>query len=487
MFTGRWYIRRVSRALTALALVLVTSASLAASAGAGGPLRTAVVEPYDYKLGDAPLLFSRIHGAGASMSRVSLSWYSIAPKEPPAQFDAANPFDPAYDWAKMDATIQAALAQGIEPYLIVDDAPVWARLDDQKGGSPPNAADLGTFMRAAADRYSGRYAGLPRIRYWQVWIEPNVNKFFRHQYEDGKLLAPKRYAAMVNAVADAVHSVRPDNKVIAGGFSPFTVTRGDTHTITPMTFMEDMLCMRPNGKPRSSCPRRVRFDIWSHHPFTSGDPSHHALHKGDISLGDLPVMKKMLLAAYRYKHAVSSSTPQFWVTEFSWDTNPPDPQALPMKLAARWTSEALYVMWKVGISLVTWLDIRDNPYPQSATQSGLYLRGATVEQDKPKLILNSFRFPFVAYTRKNRIFVWGRTPWGKPGRVVVTQSTSGRWKQRAFLTANANGIFSGTIRGAPTGVLRAQLAGGKNPAGRSLSFSLKRPPDRLIPIFGSGG
>ena len=113
-------------------------------------------------------------------------------------------------------------------------------------------------MRAAAARYSGSTPGLPRIRYWQVWIEPNVNKFFRHQYENGKLLAPKRYAAMVNAVADAVHSIHPDNKVIAGGLSPFTVTRGDTQTITPMTFMQDMLCMKANGKPKSSCPRRVR-------------------------------------------------------------------------------------------------------------------------------------------------------------------------------------------------------------------------------------
>ncbi len=246
----------MSRALTALALVLATSASLAASAVAGGPLRTAVVEPWDWTLPTAPLIFSRIHGAGASMSRVSLSWYSIAPKELPAQFDPTNPFDPAYDWSRIDSNIQAAFAQGIEPYLIVDDAPVWARLDDKEGGAPPNAADLGAFMRAAAARYSGSTPGLPRIRYWQIWIEPNVNKFFRHQYENGKLLAPKRYAAMVNAVADAVHSVRPDNKVIAGGLSPFTVTRGDTQTITPMAFMAGHAVHEGKRQAESSCPRR---------------------------------------------------------------------------------------------------------------------------------------------------------------------------------------------------------------------------------------
>jgi hypothetical protein len=470
-------------------VVLAAAAALASSASGGGPLRTAVVEPPSQNISDADanLLFERVHGAGATLVRMDVSWFATAsPDQPPV--NAEDPADPAYDWTAIDRKVRLAFAHGLEPYLVVNDAPVWARLDNQAPGSPPNAVDLGKFMHAVALRYSGSYLGLPRIRYWQVWIEPNVNRFFRHQYENGKLLAPSRYAAMVNAVADAVHAVHPDNKVIAGGLSPFTVTRGDTKTITPMTFMAEMLCMKVNGKPKPGCGVRVRLDIWSHHPFTSGGPTHHAYHKGDISLGDLGEMKALLKAAYRYHHIVTSSSPGFWVTEFSWDTNPPDPAALPVKLQARWTAEALYVMWKAGITLVTWLDIRDNPYPRDPVQSGLYYSGATYQKDRPKPTLSAFRFPFVAYARKGGIFVWGRTPWGKAGRVVVYQSSIGRWKQRASLTANANGIFSGMVKGTKTGFVRAQLAvGGKTASGRSLGFSLKQPPDHLISIFGSGG
>jgi len=451
-------------------------------------LQTAVVEPPYFTLTEENLIFERMHGAGATAVRMDLSWYTIAPKTLPDAFDPTNPADPAYDWSSLDARIEAAFARGLEPFLVVNDAPVWARLDNKEAGAPPNAEDLGKFMQAAAERYSGSFEGLPRIRYWQIWIEPNVNKFFRHQFEGGKLLAPTRYAAMVNAAAAAIHAVHADNKVIAGGFSPFTVTRGDTRAITPMTFMEDMLCMTPAGKPKAGCDRRVHFDIWSHHPFTSGGPTHKAYHKGDVSLGDLGEMKAMLVAAYKYRHIVSTSMPGFWVTEFSWDTKPPDPDALPVKLQARWTAEAMYVMWKAGITMVTWLDIRDHPYPANAVQSGLYYLGSTLQKDKPKPTLSAFRFPFVAYTRKHGIFVWGRTPWGKPGRVVLYQSSTGRWKQRASLTANQYGIFSGTIKGTRTGYLRAQLAvGGKSAGGRSLSFSLKQPPDHLISIFGSGG
>jgi hypothetical protein len=476
------------RRLLALAAPLAISASLASTAGGGGILRTAVVEPSDLSIEGYNLVYERIHGAGATAVRMDLSWFSIAPKDPPEGFDPANPSDPAYDWSGLDARVLAAFAHGVEPFLTVNDAPVWARLDDREAGAPPNPDDLGKFMQAAAERYSGTFPGLPRVRYWQVWIEPNVNKFFRHQFEGGKLIAPARYAADVNAAADAIHAVHADNKVIAGGLSPFTVSVGDTRAITPMTFMEDMLCMKANGTPKSGCTRRVHFDIWSHHPFTSGDPTHHAYHKGDISLGDLPVMKKMLAAAYKSRHIVTGQMPEFWVTEFSWDTNPPDPAALPVKLQARWTAEALYVMWKAGISMVTWLDIRDHPYPADAVQSGLYYRGPTLAQDKPKPTLAAFRFPFVAYAGKRGIFVWGRTPWGKAGRVDIYQSSTGRWKQRAILTANRYGIFSGTIKGTATGYLRAQLAvGGKASGGKSLSFSLTRPPDHLIAIFGSGG
>jgi len=472
------------RASIALAAALA-AAALASTATAGGPLRTAIVEPPQFNLNDADVLLSRIHGAGATFMRTTLAWYDIAPQNPPATFNAENPFDPAYDWTRSDAKVNAAIAHGLEPYFAINDAPVWARTGQKGRGAPPNPNDFGRFMRAAAERYSGLHVGLPRIRYWQVWIEPNVNGFFKPQFNaSGRPVAPITYAALVNAAADAIHAVHPDNKLIAGGLSPFTVRYGDLRTTGPMHFMREMLCMTAKNTPRKSCSRRPRFDIWSHHPFTTGGPTHHARLPDDVSLGDLPEMKALLMAAYKAHHIVSSGAPLFWVTEFSWDTSPPDPRAVPLKLHARWTAEALYQMWKVGIGLVTWLNLRDDPYPAEVTQSGLYFRGATLAQDKPKPALTAFRFPFVAYLQKRGTFVWGRTPLGKAGRVAIYQSTHGRWRQVSSLSANRYGIFTGRVSGGRTGYLRAQLAAGAKKASRSLSFSLKRPADRVIRPFG---
>src|SRR5215203_4170442 len=258
----------------AAAVIVGVGAGLASTASAAGPLRTAVVEPSDFSLSDSDTVYSRIRGAGATLVRTTMSWYSIAPKgEAPS--NPTDPDDPGYDWSRTDAKVEDAFAHGLEPYLVLMDAPVWARAGGKGAGAPPKPANLAAFMRAAAEHYSGRNAGLPRIRYWQIWIEPNVNKFFKPQFQNGKPVAPARYAALVDAATLAVHRVHADNKLVAGGLSPFTVTFGETRTIGPMAFMRDMLCMTAANKPRPGCNRRVHFDIWSHHPFTTGGPYHH--------------------------------------------------------------------------------------------------------------------------------------------------------------------------------------------------------------------
>ena len=82
----------------------------------------------------------------------------------------------------------------------------------------------------------------------------------------------------------------------------------------------------PEGEAKAGCSRRIHFDIWSHHPFTSGGPTHHAFHKGDISLGDLGEMKALLTASYKFKHIVTGAPPAFWVTEFSLGHEPARPE-----------------------------------------------------------------------------------------------------------------------------------------------------------------
>ena len=129
------------------------------------------------------------------------------------------------------------------------------------------------------------------MRYWQVWNEPNVTVYLRPQFNGNKPYAPAYYRQMVNVFARAVHAVRRDNKVIAGGMSPFTLKVGDIETMAPLRFMRELLCMSSGPGPRRACKTTVEFDIWGHHPYTSGDARHSAERPDDVE--DVPLVVEL--------------------------------------------------------------------------------------------------------------------------------------------------------------------------------------------------
>jgi len=321
-----------------------------------------------------------------------------------------------------------------------------------------SASALGQFATAITTRYSGSFEQLPRVRVWLVWNEPNLSRYLAPQLSGERLVGAIRYRSMVNAFAKAAHAVHPDNVVVAGLVAPFTFRRDPG----PLRFLRAFLCMSAGKKPRPTCFARVQLDTLSVHPYTSGGPRHRAFKPDDVSLGDLPEVRTLLQAAVRAHHIVSSRPVRFWVTEFSWDSKPPDPQGVPLKLQSQWVSEAVYRAWRAGATLFTWYLLVDKARP-SPFQSGLYFQGSSWI---PKPALTAFRFPFVALRQRQRTFVWGRAPGGKPDTVVVEKSVKHGWKRVVSVRTNQFGIFSRTLplRLPVSGFMRARIAGA-NPTG----------------------
>jgi hypothetical protein len=469
-----------------LLLGVVAALLVSATAAHARPLQTAVFDPILFPGDGAAVGFDRTRAAGAGAVRILVPWASVAPQNRHARFDPANPFEPAYKWEAVDRQVKAAVARGLQPVLCIASAPLWAQPRAPAAGHGPfrpDPAQLARFARAAADRYSGAHEGLPRVRHWQVWNEPNLHIFLSPQFEGRTPVSPALYRRMVNEMGAAVRAVRADNLVIAGGTAPFR-DLGVTHTNWgPLGFMRELLCL--DRQLRRKCAQRVRFDIWAHHPYTSGGPTRRAVLPDDVSLGDLGDMRRVLQAGVRAGTVVSRGQPRFWVTEFSWDTSPPDPGGVPARLHARWTAEALYRMWTHGVSLVTWFLLRDQPFASSPYQSGLYYRGATLQRDRPKPALQAFRFPFVAFPQhaQGRVHVWGRTPAGRRARVLVEQQFQGGWKRLGIVQANANGVFQARFATHRTGFVRARTV---DRAERAVPFSLARVPDRTFRPFGAG-
>ncbi|HMJ97384.1 MAG TPA: hypothetical protein VK486_16150 [Thermoleophilaceae bacterium] len=464
--------RRLATLLAALALFVL---AIPGFAHAADRLDTGIQDPMDPKFGetDPDSVYSTVRRLGARVVRVPVSWHDIAPSAPQA---ASDPDDPAYDWRALDGRLAAIETAGLEPLVVLYGPPGWARVRvNGKRVLAPVPARFAAFATAAARRYDGTNLLRGRVRYWQIWNESNLETYFSADH------SPQRYRATVNAAYGAIHAVRADNVVVAGGLSPF----GGFHAISPMSYMRAMLCMSTNSKPDPSCHARSSFDVWAHHPYTSGGATHKADSPEDASMGDLPRMRALLLAAQRGHRIRSHGRVGFWVTEFSWETKPPDPRGVPPRLHARWVAEALYRMWQNDVTLAVWFQLRDIPRFRTdwgpIGQGGLFYKTTELyanEREKPAAL--AFRFPFVAVPRRGTTTVWGRTPDSRSQSVVVERRTSGGWSRVTRVRSNRHGIFRVRLRGAYGDVLRAR-------AGHSLSLAYRAVPSFDLAITPFGG
>ena len=297
------------------------------------------------------------------------------------------------------------------------------------------------------------------------------------------------YRKLLGQFANGIHAISPSDTVSAAGMAP-------AFQIPPLTFLRKLFCLSAKNKPlKVKCPK-THLDATSHHPYTNGGPFTKSPAPGGVWLGDLPSMRKVLVAA---KAAGRIDSAQLWVTEFSWDTKGPDPLAVPLALHARWISEALYQSYRSGASMFVWHQFRDRPLPNTPYQSGFYFCGqASMSDDnacgdnvlqtndvQKTASIRSFEFPFVAYARKGRVSIWGRTPDESADSVVIQRNVNGTWRKVKTVNANGVGIFSGRWRSSDTThVYRATFSGtSSNP------FALKRPKTFNFPktMWGCGG
>jgi hypothetical protein len=447
------------------------------STGATGPLATALDDPWLFNnTAHAGMAFAMTKSAGATYVRLPVNWRSIAPSTRPPGFVATDPTSPGYSWAGLDANVKAAEAAGLTPILDLQSTPGWAYAKRPQGvnAGTPKIPALGQFATALATHFDGLSPGAPTGHVFEVWNEPNVSLYLSP-------VSGSTYRGMVNAVADAVHAVDSRNLVVAGNLDPFGHPKGKRqkwNSVAPLAFMRSVLCLSKGKHPHRTCRATVRFDVWSHHPYTFNGPFGHARNHDDISLGDLPRMRALLKAGVRAHHVISAHPVKFWVTEFSWDTNPPRHHAAPIGLAARWTAEAFYQMWRSGVSLVTWFGLQDRG-GQSPYQSGLFHHSASLEGARAKPVRTAFRFPFVAYLGTGKVSVWGRDATSSP-RIVTIQrrhGAHGHWQTVARIRTNRSGILKASLklRATKKDWLRATAAG----SGTSLPFSLTRPSSKL--------
>ena len=119
------------------------------------------------------------------------------------------------DWSTPDMIASEAADHGIHVLAVFAFSPAWAAAPATSHSSttrhsrPGEMADYARFAQLAAERYAPR-----GVHTWEIWNEPNSDKFWP------PLPNPDEYAALFRVAAQTIRGVDPQATLLIGGLAP---------------------------------------------------------------------------------------------------------------------------------------------------------------------------------------------------------------------------------------------------------------------------
>lgn len=475
--------------------------SLALSAGiafSGPPPATERIETIMQD--DAALLYrpprqvrrslKRMAQLGVDRVRITASWRRLAPHRTWRQrpfFDATDSSE--YDrrtLRNLDRAVKGARAEGMQVMLDLGFyAPRWAVERPGAGERNvwrPDPREYARFSRAIADRYDGNFSDparrghdLPAVRLWTSWNEPNHRIFLRPQWErvNGRweAMSPHIYRRLHEAAYGQLKRVSAKNRVLIGGLASFgDPGRGPARGIGPLRFTRELACvdsrLEPLSRPECRHFRPLRADGFAHHPYSFATPPAAWDPTADrVQIGELSKLT-WLLDQLKERGRLAQPLALF-LTEYGYQSDPPDPAGVKPGLAADYFGQALELARR---------DARVRSFPQfllydieperrddgviSGFQTGLY-----THDGRPKpTVIKGFRLPFAVTSgtdAKGRTSVTasGQVRPGEGVQVVEVQrrDPTGRWVTEGCpFPTEGQGLYRRRLATAGPGVYRAR-------------------------------
>lgn len=151
--------------------------------------------------------------AGIGWVKQQFPWEQI---EPLRKGEFLDPQTKEDSWAKWDRIVEACEKYGLQIVARLDRPPDWSRQDNSLPQSPPdNYEDYGDFVYAFVSRYKGR------IRYIQIWNEPNIYPEWGNQPVD-----PEAYVELLRVAYRRAKEADPNVYVLS---APLAITLGEPH------------------------------------------------------------------------------------------------------------------------------------------------------------------------------------------------------------------------------------------------------------------
>ncbi len=441
-------------ALAALSVATFLTALLAlASPAAASKTQWSMFEDHVYLVRSGPAVreqaLDEIRALGADTIRIEVKWSEVAPssgaKTEPA-FDASDPA--AYPgFEPYDDLVTRATAKGFRIMItLAPDAPNWATAGGRGGNYKVDSNDFANFARAVGRRYSGVFGGLPAVKYFSIWNEPNHIFFLKPRSQ-----SPRVYRRLVERGVPALRSVAAaGTQVFVGELAPVGTA---TKVIGPKRFIQGWLCLdkrlkrlRGRAATKAGCKgiKKVKANGFAHHPYgpTGAVPS-----RRDII--NISVIRR--LATVLDKAARAGRLPRglpIYNTEFGFQTNPPDPfiSTSTSRQAELLNEKEEYSYRYSRLKSYSQYLLYDDPARSgsSALRWAGFQTGLRFANSGLKPAYEAYRLPIHVKKRGKGVLIWGRVRPGVGTRSAQLQRKRGSSfvNDGSPISTNSGGYFS---------------------------------------------
>jgi len=459
----------VTRAFAAAFLLLLALAAPAAgSAGQESMFQDDDLLIYPRDDAKVAATLDELAALGVERVRITVVWRAIAPgneQDRKPDFDATDPAAyPQEAWGNYDRIVRLAQARGIGVnFNVTAPAPDWAtptpEREDIDDVYTPDPAEFGSFVKAVGRRY-------PQVGYWSIWNEPNQAAWLSPQWVrdaggDWKEAAPRLYRELLAAAWTALQTTgHGADTILIGETAPkgLRTNRGETRAIDALRFLRRLYCVDENllllrgreatqhGCPTSGAqeafPREhpALFDAtgYAHHPYELiFAPSTKPTWRDWATMGNLGTLTDYL-RRLRGRYGRTGALP-LYLTEFGYQTNPPDRFGVTWAKQAAYLAQAEYIAASnPAVRALSQFLLVDGGAPVSRTfQTGLRTSGG-----RAKPSLRGYRFPIHVVRRGRSMTVWGLARSAprdsRPRyRVEFRRRGSGTWRRIATVRGSA--------------------------------------------------
>ena len=254
-----------------------------------------------------------ISDAGIRWMKQHVPWADLEAPSRGEYFDASARRS---TWMKYDEIVDLADEAGVEIIARIDRAPAWSRSNRPHPTSPPTDEKyLEEFLATFASRYGDR------VRYYQIWNEPNLAKEWGGLAPD-----PEAYARLLASAFGALKGVDNRNIVIS---APLAATlENSPRAMDELTFVE-RLYDAGGGE---------YLDVQAANAFGLEYPPEAAPDRDVLNFRRVEFLRELMVE-------FGLGNKPIWFNEYGWNASPADMSA--EKLVWRRVSEEQQAEWSV--------------------------------------------------------------------------------------------------------------------------------------------